>query len=66
MAEMLPSNVDDPRFAAPTAEPLAARLLGGLADRGETVVPSDVSWPALAFEFVVRCLGQLAWVLSHR
>jgi hypothetical protein len=59
-------NVEDPRFGEPPPEPLAARLIGGLAERGADVTPSDVAWPELAIEFVGRCLEQLAWVLSHR
>jgi hypothetical protein len=63
---MLPSNVDDPRFGESPAEPLAARMLGGVADRGENIVPSDVPWQEFALEFVARCIEHLAWLLSHR
>ena len=65
MAEMLPSNVDDPQFGEPAPEPLLARAVDGVADHSEDMLPAGVIWGELAVEFVGRVLEGLASGLLH-
>jgi hypothetical protein len=56
MGEMLPSNVEDPRFADAPAEPAAARVLERVVDGAADVLPPGLSWLDTALEFGGRVL----------